>query len=199
MNRKSLRDLLVDELKDLYSAENQLLKALPKMAKAATNPDLRAGFQEHLEQTHGHVSRLEQVCGQLGVIPKGKKCAAMEGLIEEGKELMEEEAAPAVLDAGLIAAAQKVEHYEIASYGTVCTWAKLLDLEAAATLLGETLAEEKATDEKLTELAEQTINAVAEGAGANHEHEAPPAKLKNGGIPKGRGKSQTRNHARASG
>jgi ferritin-like metal-binding protein YciE len=163
MKLKSLQDLFVDELKDLYSAENQLLKALPKMAKAASNGELRAGFEEHLEQTRGHVERLEQVCQQLEVTPKGKKCAAMEGLIEEGKELMEEDASPAVLDAGLIAAAQKVEHYEIASYGTVCTWATLLGFDEAASLLGETLEEEKATDEKLTTLAEQTVNEDAEG------------------------------------
>jgi ferritin-like metal-binding protein YciE len=162
MKLKSLHDLLVDELKDLYSAENQLLKALPKMAKAASNPELRAGFEEHLEQTRGHVKRLEQACQQLEVTPKGKKCAAMEGLIEEGKELIEEDASPSVLDAGLIAAAQKVEHYEIASYGTVCTWANLLGFDEVASLLGETLGEEKATDEKLTTLAEATVNEAAE-------------------------------------
>src|ERR1700733_13185731 len=106
---ETLKDLYIDELKDLYSAENQLVKALPKMAKAASAPDLRRGFEEHLEQTRGHVERLEQACEELGVTPKGKKCVAMEGLIEEGKELLEEDMAPALLDAGLIAAAQKVE------------------------------------------------------------------------------------------
>jgi ferritin-like metal-binding protein YciE len=159
---KSLHDLLADEVRDLYSAENQLVKALPKMAKAATNPELSAGFEEHLEQTRVHVQRLEKACQQLDVTPKGKKCAAMEGLIEEGKELIEEGPSPAVLDAGLIAAAQKVEHYEIASYGTVCTWAKLLGFDKIAEILGETLEEEKATDEKLTSLAEQTVNEDAE-------------------------------------
>src|SRR3954470_2078937 len=109
MKMKSLEDLLVDQLKDLYSAENQLVKALPKMAKAASNTDLKAGFEEHLEQTRGQVARLETICEQLGVTPRGKKCAAMEGLVEEGKELLEEDAEPGVLDAGLIAAAQKVE------------------------------------------------------------------------------------------
>ncbi len=162
MKLKTLRDLLVEELKDLYSAENQLVKALPKMAKAATNPDLKAGFLEHLEQTRGHVARLERACEQLGVTPKGKKCAAMEGLIEEGKELLQEDAAPSVLDAGLIAAAQKVEHYEIASYGTVRTWADLLGLSEVSSLMQETLDEEKATDEKLTTLAEETVNEEAE-------------------------------------
>ena len=162
MKMKSLQDLLVDELKDLYSAENQLVKALPKMAKAATSPELRQGFEDHLEQTRGQVERLEQICDQLGVSPKGKKCTAMEGLIEEGKELMEEDAEPAVLDAGLIAAAQKVEHYEIASYGTVREWAEQLELNEAATLLEETLDEEKETDEKLTELAKKMVNEEAE-------------------------------------
>jgi len=161
MKMKSLQDLLVDHLKDLYSAENQLVKALPKMAKAATNPELKAGFEEHLEQTRNQVTRLEQVCEKLGVTPKGKKCAAMEGLVEEGKELMDQEPEPDVLDAGLIAAAQKVEHYEIASYGSARTWAEQLGLEEAAALLQETLDEEKATDEKLTRLAEAMVNQQA--------------------------------------
>src|SRR5947207_1436463 len=125
MKLKTLQDLLVAQLKDLFSAENQLVKALPKMARASTHPQLRAGFEEHLEQTRHQVERLETIFEQLGVSPKGKKCAAMEGLIEEGKELMGE-AEPAVLDAGLIAAAQKVEHYEIASYGSARTWAEQL-------------------------------------------------------------------------
>ena len=161
MKMKTLQDLLVDHLKDLYSAENQLIKALPKMAKAATNPELKDGFTEHLEQTRGQVTRLESICEQLGVSPKGKKCAAMEGLVEEGKELMEEDAEPGVLDAGLIAAAQKVEHYEIASYGSARTWAERLGLEEAVRLLQETLDEEKATDEKLTALATAGVNEEA--------------------------------------
>jgi len=162
MKLKSLQDLLADQLKDLYSAENQLVKALPKMAKAATNPDLKAGFAEHLEQTRGQVARLEQICEQLGVTPKGKKCAAMEGLVEEGQELMEEDAEPGVRDAGLIAAAQKVEHYEIASYGSARTWAEQLGLDGAVQLLQETLDEEKETDEKLTQLALSAVNVEAE-------------------------------------
>jgi len=166
MKMKTLRDLLVDELKDLFSAENQLIKALPKMAKAAANPELRAGFLEHLEQTKGHAERLQRACERLGATPKGKKCAAMEGLIEEGKEMMEEDAEPSVLDAGLIAAAQKVEHYEMASYGTVRTWANLLGESEIAGLLQETLDEEKATDEKLTKLAEEMVNEEAEAGDA---------------------------------
>jgi ferritin-like metal-binding protein YciE len=168
MKLKSLQDLLVEQLKDLYSAENQLVKALPKMAKAAANPDLKAGFEEHLEQTRGQVTRLERICEQLEVSPKGKKCAAMEGLVEEGKELMEEDAGPGVRDAGLIAAAQKVEHYEIASYGSARTWAEQLGLDEAVKLLQETLDEEKATDEKLTQLALADVNEEAE------EEDEPP-------------------------
>jgi ferritin-like metal-binding protein YciE len=166
MKLKTLQDLLVDQLKDLYSAENQLVKALPKMAKAASNPDLRAGFEDHLEQTKEQVTRIEEICKALDVTPKGKKCAAMEGLIEEGKELLEEDTEPSVLDAGLIAAAQKVEHYEIASYGTARTWAEQLGLDDAVELLDQTLDEEKSTDEKLTELATSTINEEAEAAPA---------------------------------
>jgi len=158
MKLKSLNDLLVDQLKDLYSAENQLVKALPKMAKAADNEELRAGFQQHLEQTRGHVERLERIAEQVSCSLKGKKCAAMEGLIEEGEELIKQDAEPATRDAGLIAAAQKVEHYEIASYGTVRTWAQQLGLGEAVTLIQETLNEEKSTDEKLTQLAQQMIN-----------------------------------------
>ncbi len=157
----SLNSLFLNELKDLYSAETQLLKAIPKMAKAASTPDLRTGFEKHLEQTKQHVERLEHIIGGLGGSPKGKKCKAMEGLIEEGKEIMEEDAEPAVMDAALIAAAQKVEHYEIASYGTVRTWAELLGQNDAVQLLQETLDEEKATDEKLSKLALLTVNKKA--------------------------------------
>lgn len=169
MKTESLQDLFAEELKDLYSAENQLIKALPKMAKATSSPDLRAGFEEHLKQTRNQVRRLEKVCEQLEISPKGKKCVAMEGLIEEGKELMEEDLPPAVLDAGLIAAAQKVEHYEIASYGTVREWASQLGFDDAAELLQETLDEEKATDEKLTELAREQVNQNAKTAGQKEE------------------------------
>jgi len=162
MTMKSLHHLLVDCLKDLYSAENQLVKALPRMAKAARSPDLKAGFEEHLQQTRGQVERLDQICEQLSISPKGKKCVAMEGLVQEGKELMQENMEPTVLDAGLIAAAQKVEHYEIAAYGTAREWAKQPGLDEAAALLQETLDEEKATDKKLTELARKKVNQEAD-------------------------------------
>jgi ferritin-like metal-binding protein YciE len=165
MKLNSLRDLLVDQLKDLYSAENQIIKALPKMAKTASTPDLASGFEEHLEQTREHARRLEQICEQLGVTPKGKKCAAIEGLVEEGKELMSQDAESAVMDAGLIAAGQKVEHYEIACYGCARTWADHLGMHDVAELLRQTLDEEKATDEKLTHLAEQMVNEEAMSTG----------------------------------
>jgi len=158
----SLHDLYVNELKDLYNAETQLVKALPKMVKAASNPDLKAAIEEHLEVTRGQVERLERVFEGLGVSPKGKKCKAMEGLIEEGKEVMEEDGEDAVIDAALIAAAQRVEHYEIAGYGCARTFAKLLGYDKAAQLLQETLDEEGEADKKLTELAETGINVEAE-------------------------------------
>jgi ferritin-like metal-binding protein YciE len=158
----SLEKLYTDELKDLYSAENQIVKALPKIAKAVSNPELRNAFLEHLEQTKVHVQRLEEVCEELGITPKGKKCKAMEGLLEEGKELMESDAAPDVLDAALIAAAQKVEHYEMAGYGCARTWARLLGHENQAQVLQTTLDEEGDTDKKLTMLAESGINQEAE-------------------------------------
>jgi len=162
MKLQSLHDLYVEELKDLYSAENQLLKALPKMAKAATAESLREAFEEHLEVTKQQVERLEKIFEGLGKTPKGKKCVAMEGLIEEGSEMIQKkDIEPEVLDAALIAAAQKVEHYEIAGYGTVRTYAKLLGEDDAAELLQETLNEEGEADEKLTSLAESQINLEA--------------------------------------
>ena len=156
MKMKTLEDLLVDQLKDLYSAENQLVKALPKMAKAASNPSFRRASRSIWSRPRARSTGWKKICEQLEVTPKGKKCEAMEGLIEEGKELMEEDAEPDVLDAGLIAAAQKVEHYEIASYGSARTWAELLGLDEAVELLQETLDEEKETDEKLTQLRSKT-------------------------------------------
>ena len=174
----SLHDLYVEELRDLYNAENQLLKALPKMAKAASDETLRAAFEEHLEVTRGQVDRLDRIFKKLGTKPTGKKCVAMEGLIKEGKEMMEEDAEPAVLDAALIAAAQKVEHYEIAGYGTVRTYARMLGYEEAADLLQETLDEEGETDPKLTDLAESVINVEAEEA---EEEPAPRRKKAVGG------------------
>jgi ferritin-like metal-binding protein YciE len=160
MPNDSLKKLYVEELKDLYSAESQLVKALPKMAKAASSDDLRQGFEEHLEQTKGHVQRLEKVFQALEETPKGKKCKGMEGLIAEGADVMEEDFEGNLMDAALIGAAQRVEHYEIAAYGTVRAFAKELGQTEQASLLTETLEEEKETDEKLTELAQQ-INAQA--------------------------------------
>lgn len=164
MKLKTLEDLLLHELKDLYSAEHQLLKALPKMAKAATNEDLKAGFEEHFEQTKGHAERLEQIAEILEKKLTGHKCKAMEGLIEEGSELISEDAEDAIRDAGLIGAAQRVEHYEIAGYGTARSIAQHLGHEDIAGLLEETLEEEKETDEKLTELAETALAAEIENA-----------------------------------
>ncbi len=161
MQLNSLDDLFVSELKDLYNAEKQLLKAIPKMAKAANSKALQNGFNKHLKQTEGHVSRLEKVFEELGVSPRGKKCKAMEGLIEEGQEVIDEDAAPSVKDAALIATAQRVEHYEMAGYGCVRTYANLLNHKRAATLLQQTLNEEGDTDKALTKLAEQ-INVSAE-------------------------------------
>ena len=162
MKLKTLRDLFVHELKDLYSAEKQLLKALPKMAKAASNEELQSAFEEHLEQTEEHVNRLERILKDLGESTRGEKCAGMEGLIEEGNKLMGEDTSPDVLDAALIVAAQKVEHYEIAAYGSARTFAEILGEDEAAELLQETLEEEGETDQKLTELAESTVNVEAE-------------------------------------
>ena len=153
----SLKDLLVDELKDLYNAENQLVKALPKMAKAASNPDLKNGFTAHLEQTRGHVARLEQAIKLLGESPKGKTCHAMEGLVEEGGEAIDTDAPDAVKDANLIGAAQRVEHYEMAAYGTALAFAKTLGESQVASLLKATLDEEGETNKKLTLLSE-TVN-----------------------------------------
>jgi len=167
----SLDDLLVHELQDIYNADGQILKALPKMAKAATNPDLKAAFEEHRAQTEGQVRRLEQVFKLLGHPVKGKKCDGMAGLIEEGKKILEEDADPAVKDAALIMAAQKVEHYEIAAYGCLCTYAEMLGYDEAHELLGETLDEEETTDERLTALAESVINVDAE-EGSEEETES---------------------------
>ena len=158
----TLEDLYTDMLKDLYSAEKQLVKALPKMAKAAQSPDLQKAFQNHLKQTEGHVDRIERIFSDMEGSPRGKKCAAMEGLVEEGSELLQEDIEPNVLDAGLIAAAQKVEHYEIASYGTVRAWAERLGKNRAVQLLQQTLDEESAANEKLTQIAESQANLVAQ-------------------------------------
>jgi ferritin-like metal-binding protein YciE len=162
MARKTVEDLFIHELSDIYSAEKQITRALPKMARAATNPLLSQAFQAHLEETQGQIERIDQVVEITGFKLKRMKCVAMEGLIEEGKELIDEIDKGPVLDAGLIGAAQKVEHYEISGYGTLIAMAKHLGLKSAAVqLLKETLAEEKSTDEKLTQIAEQGGNQAA--------------------------------------
>jgi len=156
-----LEELFVDELKDIYSAENQIVKALPKMARAASSPELKRAFERHLEETRRHVERLEQIAGELDIKLTGKKCHGMEGLIEEGKEIMEEDLEENAIDAGLIGAAQKVEHYEIAAYGTARAHAVMLGYNKIARVLQQTLNEEAATDKKLTQIAENVINVEA--------------------------------------
>lgn len=166
MKLAHLEDLFVDELKDLYSAEMQLLKALPKMADAATSKALKRGFQKHLKETERHVERLKKVCAEMDVTPTGKKCAAMEGLINEGQDVIDEDAEPEVKDAALIAAAQRVEHYEMAGYGCVRTYARLLKKGKLAKILQQTLDDEGKTDKALTQLAKK-INLDAEDPPAN--------------------------------
>src|SRR5581483_2859900 len=161
MKLDTLEQLYISELRDLYSAENQLLKALPKMAKAASSDELRSAFEKHLKQTKQHVERLEQIFEQLDQSPKGKTCRAMKGLIEEGSEILEEDGEDSVLDAGIIVAAQKVEHYEIAGYGSARTFANLLGQDEAAELLQSTLDEESDTNENLNQLAENIVNPEA--------------------------------------
>jgi ferritin-like metal-binding protein YciE len=214
MELDSLKNLYIEELKDLYSAEKQLVKALPKMVRAAKHPELKAAFEEHLEQTKGHVDRLEQVCEMLGVSPRGKKCAGMEGLIEEAQELIGEEPEPDVLDAGLISKAQHVEHYEMAGYGTVRTYAKQLRLAKQLELLQETLDEEGETDKKLTELAVTSVNVDAEnqfgeqeeeettsraGRGSDREVQRGAASEGRGGAKKGGSKSPSRSSTKSRG
>jgi len=169
MKLKTLYQLFVDELRDLYNAEHQLLKALPKMAKGATAPALKAAFEKHLEVTRGQVERLERVFKQLDESPRGKRCQAMEGLVAEGQEILSEGGDPAVVDAALIAAAQRVEHYEMAGYGCVRTWAQLLDYKQIANWLQKTLDEEGDTDKELTGLAQRVVNRKAEMAEGEEE------------------------------
>jgi ferritin-like metal-binding protein YciE len=161
MKLDTLEKLYISELRDLYSAENQLLKALPKMAKGASSPELKDAFEKHLEQTEGHVARLEELFEQLDESPKGEACHGMKGLIEEGSEILKEDGEDSVLDAGMIVAAQKVEHYEIASYGSVRTFANLLGKDEDARLLQSTLDEESETNEILNRLAESIVNPEA--------------------------------------
>jgi ferritin-like metal-binding protein YciE len=163
MKNENLRELLVEELKDLYSAENQLTKALPKVAKNASDPQLKKAIESHLKETEGHVQRLEQIFEQLEESPKGKTCEGMKGLIGEADERIKEGGEPAVLDAGLIADAQRVEHYEIAAYGSAKNFANLLGEKQIVSLLDATLKEEKAADEKLTSIAE-SVNVEAKAA-----------------------------------
>ncbi len=161
MAGNNLREALVDEIRDLYNAEKQLTKALPKMAKASTNDELRTAFEEHLEETQGQITRLERVFEMLDQKPRGKHCAGMAGIIEEGNEKLEEDMEDAVMDACIIKSAQSAEHYEIGSYGTAIAWAEALELTEVAQILEETLAEEKAADAKLSALAESGINEAA--------------------------------------
>jgi ferritin-like metal-binding protein YciE len=182
MEHQALKELYIDELKDIYNAENQLVKALPKMAKAASSAELRTGFEEHLEQTRGHVQRLEQIFKELGEKPSGKKCKGMEGLVAEGQEMMGEDFEDDLMDAALISAAQRVEHYEIAAYGTVRTYAELLGEDTAAQLLEQTLEEEKETDQKLTDMASEiNVKAMGEGSkegSSEEDEEEVPARKK---------------------
>jgi len=164
MKHSALKELYIDELRDIYNAETQLVKALPKMAKASNSDQLRAGFESHLEQTGDHVERLEEIFKALGENPAGKKCAGMQGLVKEGEQIMSEDFDGEVLDAALISAAQRVEHYEIAAYGCVKTWAGLLGEGDAQALLEKTLEEEKEADSKLTELSKE-INVQAKAQG----------------------------------
>ncbi|HYE50952.1 MAG TPA: ferritin-like domain-containing protein [Azospirillaceae bacterium] len=161
MATKTMQDLLIEELRDIFHAENQLAKALPKLAKAATAPELRQAFETHLEETRGQIERLEQVFEELDTRKRGKRCAAMEGLIEEAKEMMEEGLPPEMLDVALISCAQKVEHYEIASYGSLHAYAEACGLTKVADLLNQTLEEEKATDAKLNKIAIENVNKKA--------------------------------------
>jgi ferritin-like metal-binding protein YciE len=188
MPENSLQELYVEQLRDLYSAENQLVKALPKMAKAAQSEALRKGFEQHLAQTKGHVDRLEQIFSAMDESPKGRKCAGMEGLVEEGEEVIREQSGSDALDSGLIASAQRVEHYEIAGYGTVRTFAELLGDDEAVNLLQQTLDEEKETDEKLTELAKQ-VNVQAMNSGGKSEVDEEGAESMRRGKRSGKAKS----------
>jgi ferritin-like metal-binding protein YciE len=182
MSHNNLKSLYVDELRDLYNSEQQLIKALPKMAKAANSDELRKGIEEHLEQTRQHATRLEQILSALGEPVKGKKCKGMAGIVAEGGEMLSEDFEGALMDAALISAAQRVEHYEIAAYGAVHAYAELMGESEAASLLQRTLEEEKETDQKLTELSEG-INSEAfnGGAKAHHDQTRPPYKTAKAG------------------
>jgi len=165
----SLKQLMVEELKDLYNAEKQLTKALPKLAKNATSPQLKKLLETHLEETEGQIKRLDEVFEILDEKPRGKHCAGIAGIVEEGNDLTGEDFDGAVLDAGIIAGAQRAEHYEIAAYGSVMAWAKVLGMRDIASLLSETLEEEKSADEKLTALAEKSVNRQASGSSRSQD------------------------------
>ena len=169
MALESMQDLFLNELKDIYNAEKQIVRALPRMAKAAEAPELAQAFTKHLRETEGHVERLERIFKSLDQPARGKTCKGMQGLLEEGKEILEEEGAPEVIDAALISAAQRVEHYEIAAYGCLRTYAQLLGLGDADRLLEQTLKEEEATDKALTALGEGGLNQAAFAAGEEEE------------------------------
>ena len=201
----TLHDAFLDELRDAYDAEKQITKALPKMAKAASSPDLRNAFEMHLEETRGQIARLEDVFAALGEKVRGKHCDGMAGIIEEGKSAMEEDFDESTLDAALIASAQRVEHYEMAAYGTLVAWAKAMGHTEAADLLEETLDEEKSTDAKLTQLAESGINQEAADAahpeeGDEEEEEAPARKMAGArSTGNGRGSAKAQKSAKKSG
>ena len=192
----TLHEMLVDELRDLYHAEKQLTKALPKMAKASENEDLREAFEMHLEETQEQLNRLEEVFASLGEKVKAKPCPGMAGIIQEGSETMQEDAEGAVMDAAIIAAAQRVEHYEIGAYGTCIEWARLMGHTDAVSLLEQTLEEEKAADKKLTMLAESEINpaAIAQGRSEEGEEEGEENQRQSAG---GRGRSNSRSNTRS--
>jgi len=190
MQIDSLEKLFVEQLKDVYNAEKQIVRALPRMSKAATNDELKNAFDTHLRETEQHVERLEQIFKDLGKPPTGKKCMGMEGLIEEAKELLQEDVDDEVLDAGLIAAAQRVEHYEMAAYGCLKTYADLLGNEQATQLLEQTLNEEKQTDQRLTEIAESAINVEAMESGVGAE-ESRGSERSRGGMERSRGSSSS--------
>lgn len=168
----TIKDLLTTELQDAYSAETQILEALPKMQESATSPALKRAFQDHLQMTQRQVERLEQVCQQLGIEPEGEECEAMEGLVEEGEQLIDEIDEGPILDAALVGAAQKVEHYEIATYGTLTAMLKAMGETKCADLMAQTLKEEKDTDQLLTELAEQEVNPAALGQNPANDQSA---------------------------
>ncbi len=182
MKLNTLKDLYIEELRDIYSAETQIVKALPKVAEACTSDELKSAIEDHLDQTKEQVERLDEIFESIGTPSKGRRCVAMEGLIKEAQEQLAEEMADDIKDAAIIGACQKIEHYEIAVYGTVCTYAKLLGRDDDLDLLGQSLDEEKEADETLTDIAENTINPEAAGAGQmegeEQEEEAPIGRKK---------------------